>query len=363
MKNFNMQMNIAKAIAITAIIACHTQWDLFGSLFCNASWHVPFFFFISGYFFNMDRSFCGIIRKTTLKYFGWLYGYHFFYAGVTVLVYLLFGKIYGEIPALKNLTISILHSEPFLFEAPNWFLSCLAVSVLIFLIIMKICKKISGNCYLPAIVFVPAAISAIFFSKPDYQESFGIVRVLLRTGISIFYIYAGWLYRNKIEKFVKYNTKWLCSVLVIQVCLLAIFTGKFGMDIHLGKFFHSLSPLIIPFTGIYFVLFASKLLEPFVKDGSFIDKAGRNTLHIMANHLFVIFLIEVIIFSIDGKNFSELPDFGHFYKIGKYKFLYTFISLAVCTYLGEFINCKLKIVKKVPVFLYDHLKKINFPNK
>ena len=51
-KTFNMEMNIAKAIGILAIVAGHTRWNIFGDLFINYSWHVPLFFFISGYFFK-----------------------------------------------------------------------------------------------------------------------------------------------------------------------------------------------------------------------------------------------------------------------------------------------------------------------
>lgn len=117
-----------------------------------------------------------------------------------------------------------------------------------------------------------------------------------------------------------------------------------------GKLYHNISFMIVPFTGIYLVLFISKLLAPLVKSGSFIDKIGRNTLHIMANHLLIIFVIELIILGIDGKPFSELPstpdNFYNFYKVEKYKYLYTFGSVIICTHLGEFLHYTKQSIKK-----------------
>ena len=55
-KNFNMEMNIAKAIGIIAIVKGHTNfYNLFSNnLFPSYSWHVTLFFFISGYFFRNE---------------------------------------------------------------------------------------------------------------------------------------------------------------------------------------------------------------------------------------------------------------------------------------------------------------------
>jgi len=337
-----MQMNIAKAIGITAVVAGHNHWDIFGEMFPSYSFHMALFFFISGYFVNIEIKFLKFIKKILTKYFGWLYAYHFFYGAMTVLVFLLFNRLYGQMPTLKKLTLSVFDSMPFEFDGPNWFLSCLAISLIVFVIIMTGARKISKNNFFPALIFIPLAVFAMLCSKPDFEQSFGLVRVLIRTAVSMYFIYAGWLYKNELEKRTQFNIKWLCAMFIIQAVFLLVFFGNFFMDINVGKFSHSLSAMFIPFTGIYFVLFLSKILEPLVHTGSIIDTIGRNSLHIMANHLFIIFIIEVLIFLIDGRSMTELPDApilcGNFYNTAKYKILYTIASLILCTYIGKAIS-------------------------
>ena len=268
---------------------------------------------------------------------------------MTVLVYLWFDRLYGKMPSLKTLTISPIDSTPFWFNVPNWFLYQLAISLVGFAIIMFFLKKIKEKYkyIIMTLFFLICGIAAVLLAKDNFQASHGVIKVLIKTLITLFYIYAGWLYRNKLENKVQFNAKWLCSLILLQVILLRVFTNSCNIDINKAKLYHSMSSLILPFTGIYFVLFISKLLAPLVKEGSIIDKIGRNTLHIMANHAFVIFLIELCIFAIDGIPYSELPKglLFRYYKINKYQFLYTFGSLVICTYIGEFINFSSRYIK------------------
>ena len=349
LKSFNMQMNIAKAIGITAIVGGHVRWEIFGALFPNYSWHVPLFFFIAGYFFNINKELLSVIKKSICKYLGWFYSYHFFFGGMTVLVYLWFDRLYGKMPSLKTLTISPIDSTPFWFNVPNWFLYQLAISLVGFAIIMFFLKKIKEKYkyIIMTLFFIICGVTAVLLAKDNFQASHGVMKVIIKTLITLFYIYSGWLYRNKLETKVQFNAKWLCIVLAAQVILLRIFSNGYHLDVNQAKLFHNMSPLIVPFTGIYLVLFMSKLLAPLVKEGSIIDKIGRNTLHIMANHAFVIFLIELCIFAIDGIPYSELPKglLFRYYKINKYQFLYTFGSLVICTYIGEFINFSSRYIK------------------
>ena len=333
-----MEMNIAKAIGIIAIIACHTKWNIFGD-FVVSVWHVPLFFFISGYFFNINKTFISHIKTCLKKYLGWFYTYHFFYGGITVLVYLWFDRLYGKMPGLKTLTISAIDSTPFEFNVPNWFLMQLAISLTVFALIIYAFKKVTKNCFAPAVIFVPLAITAIVLAKSGCQPSHGLIKVIIKTFISMYYIYAGWLYRNELEKRIPYNISTLSLVFIIHLIVL-LFCKEKGFSINSAKLSHNIYPLIAPFTGIYLVLFISKLLAPIVRIGSFVDKIGRNTLHIMANHVFIIFLIELLIFTIDGKSFTDLPHrlINGFYKMSKYKFLYTFGSLIICTYMGELLS-------------------------
>lgn len=353
-KKFNRVMNIAKAIGIFAIVARHTCWDISGEFFTCRSWYVPLFFFISGYFFKAElfqkpdiiKQYINYLKNIIRKYFSRFYAYHFFYGGMTWLAYILFHRVYGELPDLKNLTIFAGHS-PFSFSAPNWFLAQLGISLAFFAFVMAFAKKFIKKDFHAILIFLPLAIASIMLAKDNFDIATGSEKILIRTLISAFYIYGGYLYRNHLEQKIKFDINTLLKVMCLQIILLLSCGNNINLDIHLGRLWHNISPLIAPFTGIYCVIFASKLLAPLVKEGSIVDKIGRNTLHIMANHIFVIFLIEVSILALNGKLSTELSKnlICDFYKMEKYKFLYAFLSVIICTYIGEILNFTGKIIK------------------
>ncbi len=356
-KSFNMEMNIAKVIGIVAIVLGHTNYyNLFSNnLFPSYSWHVPLFFFISGYFFRNEIFECGNrlqkyfskITHIIIRYFGRFYAYHFSYSIITLIVYLLFDRVYGELPTLINLTLRPFVETPFHFSAPNWFLFQLGFSLVVFYLILSIASKINKNPLFPLVVFLPLAICAIFLAKPDLQPTIGFTKILIKTSISMFYIYSGYLYKNILEDKIKFDIKTLLFVISIQVILYTFSQKGINVDLNQAILPRNIAPLITPFTGIYCILFLSKLIAPLVKPGTLIDKIGRNTLHIMANHLLIIFLIEISILAIDGKSIDMLPQYliHSFYKMEKYKYLYTFLSVIICTYHGEILNYTGKIIK------------------
>lgn len=354
-KTFNTEMNIAKLLGIFAIVAGHVKWNIFGDFFTSYSYHIPLFFFISGYFFKTEiiegecllKKFLRFTKKIISRYLGKFYLYHFFYGGVTFAVFIIFNRLYGKLPTFKNMTISPIDSTPFSFSSPNWFIYQLAISLVAFALIMIICKKINKNIYFPLSFFLPFAVISILISKDNFGVSYGFTRVLIRTLISLFYIYMGYLYKISLEKKIKYNMQTFSIILAIHIIVFIFSNTNVNLGLIFAQIHHNISPFIIPFTSIYFILFISKLIAPLIKEGSLADKIGRNTLHIMANHKFVIFLIQLVIFQIDGKPFSQLPHelTNLYYKLYKYKFLYTFLSIVICTYIGEALHTTGQYIK------------------
>ena len=347
-KVFNMEMNIAKAIGIFAIVAGHCKWNIFSEFFPNLSFNVALFFFISGYFFKKDiievgntiKNYLLYVKKQVCRWLPRFYAYHFFYGFMTLWIFLKLHKQYGGLPTFDDLVLQPIMGIVFTLDQPLWFVYQLVVSLIVFALIMTISKKLTKNDYAPIAVFLPMAIIALLLTAPDYAPLRGWMRLLVKTLFTSFLIYSGYLYRNKLESKIKYDTKTLIVVCIIQM-LLITFSSPINMDLNRAMLHHNIAMFIAPFTGIYFVIFISKQLAPLVKPGSFIDKIGRNTFHIMANHLFVAFLVELAIFAIDGRPFDLLPDGilgGKLYNLAKYKYLYTFAALYVSTYSGEFFN-------------------------
>lgn len=201
------------------------------------------------------------------------------------------------------------------------------------------------------------AIIGVMLANPDFTPLKSWMRVLVKTLYTPFIIYMGYLYRNKLETIIKYNTKTLLLVIIIQMLVLT-FASPINMDLNRGMLHHNIAMFITPFTGTYIVIYIAKQLAPLVAAGSFIDKVGRNTFHIMANHLFIAFLIELVIFVIDGRSFDQLPNGilgGKLYKLNKYKYLYTILTLYTCTHIGEILNSAGKKIKEQ----FQHFKSID----
>lgn len=348
-KTFNMEMNIAKAIGILAVVAGHTNWNIFGDFCRTYSWHMAFFFFIAGYFFSMknfnDDNVIKIlilyIKKSICRYLIPFYCYHWFYGGVVVLIYLLTNKLYGALPTLKLLILAPVDSTPFNFNAPNWYLYQLTISLSCFAVLITIFRKIKLETIYTFLIFLFFATLAILLSPNDFELCHGVKQIIIKILISLFYIYMGYLYKIFGESKIKYNIKTLCIILLTQAVLIIIVNNETNVDLKWARLHHNISAIICPLIGIYFVIFLSKLLAPLVLQDSFVDKIGKNTLHIMSNHVFVMFLLDLCILYIDGKTeLSAWPKavLGAYYKMYKYKFIYTFGALVICTYIGEFLH-------------------------
>ena len=357
---FNMQMNIAKAIGISLIVSQHYNWDfLSGGLIPALSYHVALFFFISGYFVNKKyfsdfKNLLKIIQKIVMKWLTRFYAYNIFYGFVTYLLFIVTGCIYGTLPTIKNIFISSLNFVPFHLDIALWFIVQLIFSLIIFYIILYAFDTIPQKHIIIAIIFLTFAIFAVVYSndtgalKPDY------LRFLVKTGYSLFIIYTGYIYKNYIEEKIKKTLKIFLIFSLINCILLLIFKNV-GVNFINGSFHHNLSALISPFVGIFMILFISQTLVPYVEEGSFIDKMGKNSFHIMANHILVVYIIQTLIYSIDVQHLSFLPNnigvIGKkVYRINEYCYFYTILSLVICTYFAEYqkrIYNKIKILCKI----------------
>lgn len=111
-----------------------------------------------------------------------------------------------------------------------------------------------------------------------------------------------------------------------------------------GYFPNVITPIITSLTGLWLTVFIAKLIVPFVKEGSFFDSLGKNTFHIMANHLFCFYLISVFFLLINGLPLDTMAqaDYVYYkYEPQKYAFLYALISIILTNGITDFVK-KLK---------------------
>lgn len=350
---FNNKINVLKALAIMIIVSGHLEFSLI-PFFPPYSYHMALFFFISGYLFKeeyLDKVQDFIVKRT--KSLLAPYGlYTAFYLGVTLLIAKLTGKFWGMDINLKNYILTpFLNGHQLDLSCPLWFVTQLFMTMIVFLFIYRKLKALKDNKWLHLGTFF--IISLLSMPLAEYKND-PYILVAVRTMFSLFFVYLGLFYRNNIEgKFDIFNIKWLGAILALQSLLWLTnkdYTPEDGIGLSYilvwGDFDDFLIPILTSLTGIWAALYIVELIYPYVKDNKFIYQMGQNTYHIMANHLFIMYLITVGILWIKGLpiDLKNSHDIYWIYSPLKTTYFYFVATMIISVYVGvglKAINRKL----------------------
>lgn len=349
---FNNRINVLKALAIMVIVSGHLEFSLL-PFFPPYSYHLALFFFISGYLFNeeyLERVQDFIIKRIRSLLVPYTL-YTVFYLGVTLLIAKLTDRFWGMDINLKNYTLTpFLNGHQLDLSCPLWFVTQLFISMIFFVFIYRRLKMFKDNKWLHLTVFF--VISLFSIPLAEYRND-PYVLLAVRTMFSLFFIYLGFFFRNNIEgKINIFTPKWVGAVLLLQGILWLTnkdFTPADGIGLSYilvwGEFDDFLIPILTSLTGIWAALFAVELFYPLVKNNKFIYQMGQNTYHIMANHLFIFYLITVSIMAIKGIPVSvkNAHDIYWIYNPLKTTYFYFFATMILSTYIGvglKFLNKK-----------------------
>lgn len=340
---FNNKINILKALAIMLVVSGHLEFALLG-IFPPYSFHIALFFFISGYLFN-EKYLTQVPEFLEKRVKGLLVPYFLystFYLGGTVLIAKLTGKFWGMPVTLKNFFITpFLNGHQLDLSCPLWFVPQLFISLVVFLFAFRVLKRIKDNKYFHLAVFLVLALASILLAK--YRAD-ALVLVAVRTMFSMFFIYLGIFYRDNIEnKLNIFNLKWLFAIVLLQAFLWLFnkdYTPMDGIGLSYilvwGQFDDFLIPILTSLTGIWASLFTLELFYPLVKDNKFLNQMGKCTYHIMANHLFVFYIITAILLYIKGLPIStrQAHDIYWIYSPKHTTYFYFVVTMVVTTYVG-----------------------------
>lgn len=348
---FNKEMNLVKALAIMVIVSGHLEFALLGTIFPPYSFHLAIFFFVAGYFYKSKNeqnilAFIGKKAKTLLVPY---FIYNAFYAVITVIVFKLYGQVVGQLPTLKNFIFTpFFNGCQYMLYGAAWFVPQLFMSLCAFGILMILLKKITLNKYVQLTFFLALAILSISLSKV-WDVSLGLIAV--RTMFSLFFIYLGYFYKHFLEEnFAEkiFNIKWLPLVFAFQSLFWLTnkdVTAQDGIGLSYiliwGMFDDNFIPLLTSLTGIWFTIFIAKLIKDKVQDGSFLDLVGKNTFHIMANHLLVFYCLSVILLKSHNLPLEPMSGYSYVYYIFeplKYTFLYFTSAMFITTYSAVWIS-------------------------
>ncbi|MDD6572470.1 MAG: acyltransferase [Thermoflexaceae bacterium] len=340
-------VDIARGLGIMLVIMGHIEYAYVP--FCG-SVHIPLFFILSGYLYDMERPCTASYGETVRKRVKRLLIPYFVYNLILYAKYLLklvltheftmelglkglLGFVYSSslfyknVPAENNL-------EGFVFgNGPLWFLTAMAVaSVFFYIIIYYVLKhrfdvrKIAVSSLILCVVsWMLCRFLPVYLPWSFEMALLGCVFMLI--GLC--------MRRYNIVKILQKHV-WIPLVCLVVFALLHHFNGPANMAVQdYGK--SMLVYLMLGTLGSVMVIFISLILEKVTVIRCAVSYVGQNTLIILAFHMTII----SVMVSVLGKiGFNWLLDWGGFFAI---RF---FVGLFGCLILNEILTRVLKVPKR-----------------
>jgi len=276
--NRNTAIDIAKGFGIFLVLWGHTQCDYKSYIYV---FHIPLFFLLSGYVFNIADS----IKMTFKKKIRSL--------GIPFLFFLIFQRICFIIIALIDGTFNYSYLlilspiEPWGHIGVLWFFISLFTVSIIFSIVNKF----------PSEIF--KLIVCLLLTYTGYLLSNRNIHLPFRLDSSfsmIFFFYLGSklhvLHMDKIKSFISWFFLSLASLILFIFCLnLFLPIIDVSVNIFEGEFLYSLPIMIL---GCLMIVIFSKLIEhiPYLKTA--MAYIGQNSLTIFATHPIILGCIYLV---------------------------------------------------------------------
>lgn len=357
-EKFDYKINILKAFAIALVVSGHLGL-LLVPFFPTYSFHLALFFFISGYLFKEEHllnisAFVKKKAKTLLVPYFW-YNVAYF---IFTFLFLLKTKIfYGKPINIKNYVfVPFINSTQLTFIIQLWFITQLFISLLVFVVIYKILRKIWNNNIFHLVLFLGLAILGI---KLSFIKHNSLALVTVKTAFSMFFIYLGFYYKNYFEP--KHNIFTYKSIGILFLIQSVLWQFNVDSKPHLsvaiglsyilfdGTFTNLIIPILTSITGIWASLFLVNVFGPYLKDNKFVDNIGKNTYHIMANHVAFIYLLSNVFIWINKLPYTVRENQIYWvYNPQKTAYFYFVAVLIASTLTGmalKYLSNKLALIK------------------
>lgn len=355
-KVFSGEITLLKALAIMLVVSGHLEFSIFG-MFPPYSFQLALFFFISGMLFkdkyidDVANYFMRRIKSLLVPYFA----YETVYLLITFAFVPVIGEFFGEEPTLKNFFITpFINGHQLSFMAPMWFVTQLFITLIVFLFLMRVLKPVK-NKWISLLFFAFLGFSAIPIWKSIPHLPLSLVA--MRTSFSLFFVYLGYFYVKYIKDNINiFTPKWLGGIVLIQ-SVLWLFNRDFDPEHGIGLSYvlvwgrfdnQIIVPMLTALTGIWVSLYAVKVMYPYLKDVKFLQQMGKVTYHIMANHVFVMYLITLLLFKVTGTPLSAKSDkIYSIYNPVQTTYLYFVLVMLITTYFGVFQQFAWKKLKSL----------------
>lgn len=297
-QKINYQFKFLYVIGIIAVVAGHCGnggISLGYEFFPPASFHLPLFIFVSGYFYkssdetNIGRAICKKAKKLILP----MYCYNIFY-GLLVFLSRNWGFTIGEDISWFRLFISPwTDGNQFAYNMGAWF-----VAPLFMIYVFNLCvhKLIRGKfCdYVIEVLYFALGIAAIWAAQHGYNHEVGLA--LIRMGYFLPFYGLGLLYKNHLEKFDKIgNLPYFAILLLLQLAIIFKYRQPMSYTYSwCNTFDNGYMPFVIPILGILFWLRIARIVAPIVPQCKCIMLVADNTYSIMVNQFLGFMLVKSV---------------------------------------------------------------------
>lgn len=356
-------MNLLKALAIFYVVVGHLNPYLFSIIRQPYSFHMPLFYFISGYFYdqNYENNKYGYIWSKFKKNICIFY----FYFLLLIIISLFIAHKYSISLGTISLRIFLINpftwglGNPGFFMNPSWFVVSLFLVQSIFVLIFPIIKKYLKNDLYKLLFFIFIGLFSIYLNNVNNnlgQFKNELILTITRTIIGIMFYYFGYFYNINIENKINiFNGK----VLILSMILISFITS-FNLNINFlmvnGSYYgHVFLPIIVSIIGIYISVFIAKSLSKVIKNkNDILHIIGKNSYYIMIFHLFIFFVISLFYFKINNisdvyySNLAEFPFFPNIINKNKFWPIYISLGILLPTFYGEFY-------KKIKKYFLDKM--------
>lgn len=365
-QNLNASFLILQCIGVIAVVLGHAALGggrisgFLSSVFPYYSWHMPFFIFISGYFFNRDLPIGKYIAKKVKN--------HLVPAllvnaacGVLYVCMKKFGLIsYGGTVTWKSFLVTPFTSGyQFYINVSLWFIFALFVIEVISCLMDRLARHKADIGYLIFTFALLVFCSIIAFYKYNSIQN-EYLNAAVRLGFLMFFFWLGVCYRRYFEKLFKpwLNVKISLLIFVVQSFVLGI-TGynisfyTRNMNFTIITVPHGFwVPIVATVNAIIFFLGIAYSLAPYLEGSKLLSDFGRNSKYVVYYHQFLFVFFSNILGALIRLN--VLPEIQGF----------SFDKLSTnCYYTGTnpAISCFIVVLSTLlPVIVCSRIKKLKW---
>jgi len=360
-QNLNTAMLFLQVIGIIAVVLGHVDCGTvqipnpLNLAFPYYSWHMPFFIFISGYFFNRTQPAGQYILKKVKS--------HLLPALLVNAVFGIFAASlkyfdltnYGQDVTLKSLFVTpFTTGYQFYINVSLWFIFALFVIEVEACLMDRIARGKGDLIYL-----VITLIGALYCSKLAFYDwklySGEYINATLRNGYLMFFFWLGVCYRRYGEKFFKKFLNIWTSIVIFAAQAAILKNTGYNITTNVRNMIIDMISvpdgywvsIITPITGTLFFLGIAYTLAPYLENIKLLATVGRNTKYIIYFHQLIFTLFAVSFGALITAGYLDIPNFDFVALRGNNYYTTStpainFIIAVIAFILPLVIGCSLK---------------------